>query len=401
MRFEEAQRTLGQFLSPVTLDEFLDNMLTGGFRKIDGSEAHARTRLLGPEPQQALLQAFQLAPKLTFHSANPLGPPPSLESVADADDFRKRIGQFHARNYSVRFPELRPLSPSLEYFARALEMLLHQPVTASAFWSRGGMRAPVHSDDHDLLVVQLQGVKRWYVSSGPPELANRWKSMPGDPPTLGEHAVIEVRVGDLMYLPRGTFHSVDSDAESLHLSIGFTPLTLRDALIAVVQQLCEADRALHMTIGGRLAFQLMGLGFDRLATPIADGLERLRAACRTPGFLASAMQRRSARAIAKFEALPVPRTLPIIRLDSVLTQSSIAFCHLTANSETIDFSYPGGHIYIHRGAEQSLLYIVNTPAFRVRDIPGAVDDEVRLSLATRLVEVGFLVPAPATEAPRT
>ena len=50
-------------------------------------------------------------------------------------------------------------------------------------------------------------------------------------------------------------------------------------------------------------------------------------------------------------------------------------------------------MYIHRGAEQGLLYMVNTPRFRVRDVPGDLADEVRLSLAAKLVAIGFLRPA--------
>jgi cupin superfamily protein len=393
MRFEEAQRALAQFLAPLTLDEFLDHTLSGGFRKVDADPAGARATLLGPNPQSLLLEAFRLAPKLTFHSASALGPPPSLAGIADAHDFRARIDEFHARHYSVRFPELRPLSPQLDYLARALEVLLHQPVTASAFWSRGGMRAPVHYDDHDLIVVQLLGVKRWYVTSQPSDLPNPWKGIPGAAPELGAHATLDVRPGELVYLPRGTYHSVDSDTESLHLSIGFTPLTVRDAVIAAVQQLCDVDRPLRATVGGRLAFQLMGAGSERLAAVVLEAVERLRAACRTPGFLAAALQRRSARAVATFEALPAADAAPPITLDTLLTQTRTAFCHLSANAEKIDFSYPGGHLYIHRGAEQSLLYMVNTASFRVRDVPGPIGDDVRLSLATSLLKIGFLQPA--------
>jgi hypothetical protein len=395
LRFEDAQRALQQFLAPLTVDEFLDQTLTGGFCRIEGGQTSPRIGLLGYDPQALLLDAFHLAPKLSFHSANPLGPPPSLEAIADAGDFRQRIEQFHARNYSVRFPELRPLSPALEYLARALEVLLHQPVSASAFWSRGGMRAPVHCDDHDLIVVQLRGIKRWYVSSKPSELPNPWKGIPGDPPDLGPHATLDVRPGDLMYLPRGTLHSVDSDTESLHLSIGFTPLTVRDAVTAALYQLCELDQTLRTSVGGRLAFQLMGVGFERLVPPVLEAVERLRSACRTPGFLASAMQRRSARAVASLEALPAAKTTPRIDVDTVLTQSNTAFCHLSASAEKIDFSYPGGHLYVHRGAEQDLLYMVNTATFRVRDVPGQLAEEVRVALATSLVQIGFLQVVPA------
>jgi bifunctional lysine-specific demethylase and histidyl-hydroxylase MINA len=342
--------------------------------------------------------AFQLADRLTFHSANPLGPAPSLEGVRDAADFRERIAQFHARHYSVRFPELRPLWPQLEHLARAFEVVLHQPVTASAFWSMAGMHAPVHYDDHDLIVVQLLGAKHWHVADSS-ELPNTWRGIPPERIELGAHATFDVSPGDLVYLPRGTLHSVESDAESLHLSIGFTPLTLREALIAAIDQLSDADAALRATVGGRLAWHLRGVGLERLASPVLDGLERLRAACRAPGFLAGALQLRSSRVVSALTPLPAAKAPVRLDPDSVLTQADTAFCHLTANADKIDFSYPGGHLYIHRGAEQALLYMVNTPRFMPRDVPGELGEDVRLSLAAKLVEIGFLKPAADTPAP--
>jgi bifunctional lysine-specific demethylase and histidyl-hydroxylase MINA len=381
---------LEEFLSPLAMDEFLDRTLVGGFGKIEGAAHNPRTDLLGPDPAAVLLNAVHLAPRLTFHSANPAGPPPGLELVADAADFRRRIEQFHARNYSVRFPELRPLSPALDSLARALEILLHRPVTTSAFWSRGGMRAPVHNDDHDLIVVQLRGTKRWYVSSRPSELDNPWKRIPADPPELGQHETVDLRPGDLLYLPRGTFHSVDSDTESLHVSIGFTPLTVREAVVAALEQLSDLDRPLRTTIGGRLGFQLRGPGTEPLVSPVVSAVARLMAACRKPGFLDEALHTWAARAVASWHPLQPFQPAPRIDLDTVLVQAETAFCHLTASADTIDFSYPGGHLYIHRGAQESILFMVNVPKFKVRDIPGSVGDDVRVSLAARFVELGFL-----------
>jgi bifunctional lysine-specific demethylase and histidyl-hydroxylase MINA len=390
MMFQEAQRLLEQFLSPLTLDEFLDRTLAGGFARIPDGSRGLRTALLGPDPAAVLGGAFGLAPKLTYHSANPAGPPPSLAGVADAADFRRRIDEFHARNYSVRFPELRPLSAPLDRLARALEMLLHQPVTASAFWSRPGMRAPVHYDDHDLLVVQIRGTKRWHVQSTPSELNNTWKRIPEAAPALGPHATFDVSPGELVYLPRGTLHSVDGEQESLHVSIGFTPLTVRETIIAALDHLSDFDRPLRTTLGARLAFQLRGRGVERLMAPVVEGITRLLAAAQAPGFLAEALQRRSARAVGVLAALPAPAGAVPLGPDSVLEQAELAFCHLTATADRIDLSYPGGHVYIHRGAQHSLEYMVNTPRFRVRDIPGEIADEVRLSLAAKLVEIGYL-----------
>ena len=391
MLFEDARTKVQQFLSPLSVGDFLDRVLIGGFRSIPRpDDTGFKTELLGPSPQMTLLQAFHLAPQLTFHSANPLGPPPSLESVRDSADFRERIEQFHTRNYSVRFPDLRPLSPAVDSMARALEVLLHQPVTVSAFWSNGPMRAPVHYDDHDLIVVQLRGTKRWYISSKPSELNNPWRGIPAGSEVLGPHATIDVSPGDMLYLPRGTLHSVDSDAESLHLSFGFTPLTVRAALIAAIDHLSDLDPSLRVTIGNRLGFQLLGAGFERTLPVLAESAAKVHSAIRTPGFLVAALHRRSSRTLAALKPLVPAAPVPAIDLNTVVTQTDMAFCHLTTTGEKIDFSYPGGHLYIHRGAEESLLYMVNTARFRIGDIPGDISDDIRLSLTSRLLEIGFL-----------
>jgi bifunctional lysine-specific demethylase and histidyl-hydroxylase MINA len=390
MMFQEAQRTLEEFLRPVTVEEFLERMLLGGFRKIDGEGTTSRTGLLGADPESVLLNAWHLAPKLTFHSANAAGAPPSLTGVAGAADFQQRIAQFHARNYSVRFPELRPLSPPLDELARALEMLLLQPVTVSAFWSRGGMRAPVHFDDHDLLVAQLRGTKRWYVSSKPSELNNTWQKIPEAAPALGPHQTVDVKPGDLLYLPRGTYHSVDSDNGSLHVSIGFTPLTLREAVIASLDHLSDLDRGWRTTVGSQFAFQVRNAGFERMTPLIVQATTNLLAACRTPGFLASALQQHASRTVAALSALPgEPQAAPV-SLDTELVQGRLAFCHLTASPERIDVSYPGGHLYIHRGAQAAIEFMVNTARFKVRDLPGEIGDDIRVSLATSFLRIGFL-----------
>jgi bifunctional lysine-specific demethylase and histidyl-hydroxylase MINA len=147
---------------------------------------------------------------------------------------------------------------------------------------------------------------------------------------------------------------------------------------------------LRKTIGARLAFHLDGQGFERLGPPLLDALARALNACRQPGFIAGAMQRRSARVVGMMQPLPVPEQVPEIDLDSVLVHRPTAFCHLTANPHSIDFSHPGGHIYIHRGAEAAVLFIVDTPRFRPRDLPGGIDSEVQLSLCKKLLDVGFL-----------
>jgi hypothetical protein len=68
----------------------------------------------------------------------------------------------------------------------------------------------------------------------------------------------------------------------------------------------------------------------------------------------------------------------------------MAMCHLMANAEMIDFSYPGGHLYIHRGVEESIDFISSVREFRVRGLSGAIGDDIRIALVDKFLASGFL-----------
>lgn len=74
---------------------------------------------------------------------------------------------------------------------------------------------PVHADEHDVVILQMEGAKRWRVFPG------EAKSVPfagAAAPVLEE----VLRAGDLMYLPAGFPHEAVAleDEDSLHLTLG-------------------------------------------------------------------------------------------------------------------------------------------------------------------------------------
>jgi hypothetical protein len=172
---------------------------------------------------------------------------------------------------------------------------------------------------------------------------------------------------------------------------------VRDAVIAALDQLSDLDRGWRMSFAGPLALLLRGPGLERFNAPTVEAATNLAAACKVPAFIANALQARSSRVVAALEPLPAPQALPPIDLDTELVQSGMAFCVLTGSPERIDVSYPGGHIYVPRSAQQTLEHIVNTPRLRARDIPGEAGDDIRLSLVRRFVEIGYFELAPAAE----
>jgi hypothetical protein len=392
MLFQDAHRILQRVFAPIPLDSFLDEILGQRFVKAAGDRQDYRTTLLGDDPEGLILGAFRdLAPNIGFHAAEPKGPPPKIEPVADARAFRAKIDAFHGLGYTVRLPQPRWLSPKLDEFLRALEFFLHQPATAEAFWSRGDARAPSHHDGHDLIAIQIKGRKRWFVSTDPASLPNPWKSGPSPISPLERHEVIEMGPGDLLYLPRGTDHRVDALEPSLHLSIGFVPLTLREAMTAALDHLSDLDRTFRQSVGSRLAFSVRSNDFKDLAPQIRDGLARLMHVCGSDDFIAQAMQRRSSRVIGDLKMPKASEHRPKISSATIVRHYPLAMSNLTAVRGQIDFSHPGGHVYIHAGVEPSVTFIAGTPQFRVGEIPpGTIGDDIRVALVERFVSSGFL-----------
>lgn len=89
---------------------------------------------------------------------------------------------------------------------RSLEAELTHPVQANAYLTPPVAQGlDVHADPHDVFAVQTHGSKRWVVH----------------PPGGGTPWDLELRTGDVLYLPAGTRHAAQTvDRPSLHLTIG-------------------------------------------------------------------------------------------------------------------------------------------------------------------------------------
>jgi JmjC domain len=383
MNVEEAESVLKDVLDPLPLDKFLAAL---GRSVIDnpGGPGHPRAALFGDDPMATVLAAYSThSERLDCHGVDPASPPPGPRKAAGGAEFQSLIRAYHERDYTVRIPDAVSLSPLLQRLARAIETLLYQPVDASLFWSKAGAGAVVHYDSRDNLVVQLHGRKRWFVSTEPPGLQNDWRQIGEPPAALRAHRIVDLGPGDLLYIPRGTPHTVESASESLHVAVLFVPTTVRDVLIAAIDHLSDFDRTLREPAARNAA----GLGQQ-----YAAGLERLVARSRSADFLEAAIRHRASRFVGGLPALPKGRGEPEISAETQVRHSPLAIFHLRRAGEWIDFAFPGDRLAVHPGVESELRFIQETSEFRIRDIPGASAIEVRAALVGRLIAAGLLEP---------
>lgn len=344
---------------------------------VAGDAMHSRAALMGPDPAATVLRGFAThAGRLDSHAVAPLGPPPPAVGIDSPETFAALIDAYHANGYTVRVPEIPSLSPPLARIARALESVFMVPVDASLFWSVDRARAKIHYDDNDIIVVQLAGTKRWFVSTDPPGLNNVWKDAAAPPTTLPHYRTVDLSPGDLLYVPRGTPHSVESSGTCLHATMTFTPVTFRSTLIAAIDHASDRDRRLRTT-----------------APQIADGtlgsaLAVLAEQWRTPHFLPDAEEKRRSRFVGDLPMLPkvAPATItPGYRV----RHTPLALLHLLPRGSVIDVALPGGHLFVNAAAHDALAHIATTSAFRVSDLPG-LSPEVAVALVERLMAGGVL-----------
>lgn len=156
---------------------------------------------------------------------------------------RIQPAEFHAQlkdGASLVLDSVEKIHPAVGAAAEGLERFLGTSVQANAYasWTdREGFG--LHWDDHDVVVIQVHGSKRWRLYGSTREAPTFRDVESPERPEGDPVADIVLSPGDVLYLPRGWWHAVTADqgTESLHLTFGMVPHTGADLMLWVVDQL--------------------------------------------------------------------------------------------------------------------------------------------------------------------
>ena len=115
--------------------------------------------------------------------------------------------------------------PEIGAMNALLERHLRCPIWTNCYISFNRDSAfNVHWDDHNVLILQIHGRKRWMCYGQPYRFPVRSPAhpMPSVPGTAEWEVVLEP--GDVLYVPRGEVHKAEVvGAESVHLTVGIAP----------------------------------------------------------------------------------------------------------------------------------------------------------------------------------
>ena len=309
-----------------------------------------------------------------------------------------RVNQLFADGATVILSGLQERLPKLARFCRALESVMSSRVQTNIYMTPAnsqGFRA--HYDQHDVLVLQLEGTKEWRIYDTPVELPlNTQGFNPHDVPIGEETDRFILEPGDMVYVPRGLTHdAVATDQTSLHITTGLMVRTWADLLAEAVNVVAHSDPAFR----GSLPVGHANSEFDASAyqDQFADLLKRLADQAPLEKLLAGFKQDFLTNRVPRVEG----QMAQIYKLNDLDGNSTIRprphliydLAHFKGDEEkdaSIGLSCYGGDISFPPHVEEPLRYALDTPEYKISDLAGQLDLEGKLVLVRRLVREGIL-----------
>ena len=170
-------------------------------------------------------------------------PVPEPFYVEDGKVSASKLTKLLSAGASVVAVPLQPHFPVLDELCADIMESTGETTKIGAIISTGADGAlKLHYDEEDLILIQLEGSKRWQIF-GPP-VPNPVSDMPQPPRPEGSPPVFDegLRPGDFLFLPAGHWHRCDNGPElSLHVGIFFSAPTGCDMTSDLLRQIAAED----------------------------------------------------------------------------------------------------------------------------------------------------------------
>ena len=285
-----------------------------------------------------------------------------LRDVVDPDELSRL---FHD-GATIVAQSLHRTEPGVRAFTAQLGDEISHPVQANAYLSPSGSTGLArHADQHDVIVVQLAGSKRWW---------------------LGDDEPVDLHAGDTMYVPAGLEHRASAtDTSSLHLTIGILRVTYRQVVRRLLaESVDELDRPLPLRyrVADTGSQHALEVGLAEAIRAAEEHLARLDPA--------TVARRESSRS-------PVRRPRPGSLSSAVAVSDITVRTCLRRADDPWEISVDGGRVHVTTARRRFDAPVAVEPALRsvadgtpahVADLPG-LDEASRIVVARRLVREGL------------
>ena len=276
--------SLASLFSYVDEQSFIEHLLTKSRMHVVSADDRRAESLLSWNTINRLLESDLLpSSRVKLVRANMVIPPMIYRGGAEPSRINPRaLNSLLPQGVSIVIDSIEEYVSHLGRLSDSIERRLAHRVWINSYISFGrGKAFKPHWDNHDVIVVQVHGTKRWRSFGVPDPLPTR-KHRDGDPVPAEVEWEGMMRPGDVLYLPRGEVHEAELEtADSVHLTIGIKPQRGADFMAWLGEQAGsqstlttevtshQDDAAMHEQ-GARLKAHLVELANSAIPGPSLD-----------------------------------------------------------------------------------------------------------------------------------
>ena len=240
----DAPATLADLLSPLPEEEFISALRRREFFYRPDSNGALYAPVAGWQALKRLIDAGN-HPKhrddIRVTRESVIAPPDRWTHDGKVDT--AKLDEFLAKGFSVVIVHLDQHVPALGGLCADIKSRLsegaHVGVVVTSGTAAGAFQ--IHFDPEDLLILQLEGTKRWQVFG--PAVPNPLRGMLKRPKPETEPVFDEVlEPGDMLFVPAGNWHHCENGfGTSVHLGVFFMPPAGWHALKLLIEPLLEEE----------------------------------------------------------------------------------------------------------------------------------------------------------------
>jgi ribosomal protein L16 Arg81 hydroxylase len=388
-----AELSLAWLLEPLSVETFLDEIWANDHHHIKrGCPDYFDALLPGPSTGDEVLELFRHEPSALrlLRGKDKKGPDSyrlddgSLDLVGVRNDF--------ADGYTIVVDGVEQYVRTIGTMARSLEVELNFPTQVNAYMTPPESAGLVpHYDDHDVLILQIQGSKTWHLYVGAdmaPREIQRDKDKAVSLESLPAPTELHLDAGDVLYVPRGRVHAARTHSEpSIHLTVGIhAPTVLMLAIGALYSQSFRDDR-----LNARLPAR--HLDDADLDATVRDLVREAVATVEDPSARAGGLGLLADTLVRRGRCPPVGQIASANAIDAQtqVVKYQPLYSRVKAVDDGVTLQFASLSISAGSDHEAALRFISSSAEpFRVGDLPGLRAGQ-QTELARTLIVSGFLV----------
>jgi ribosomal protein L16 Arg81 hydroxylase len=232
--------SLEELVAPLTEKEFLALLRHRKLTLLRGTNADRYSTLLNWDALKRIIECSKYSDNEFCVTKGQMAINP-IFYLKDGKVDAAKVESMLAQGASIIMTHVEQKVPSLATLCDNIKSHLSEKITAGVIVTTGaGGALNLHYDPEDIIILQVEGTKRWQIYS--PAVANPVKGLPEPLPPKSAPIFDEfLQPGDFLFVPSGNWHQCENGpGRSLHLGIFFVPPNGYHAVKTITSQLlCE------------------------------------------------------------------------------------------------------------------------------------------------------------------